>query len=47
MKFFLFFLMSCFFGGLLLHKLSMRTMILMLIGLNIFIMIGYFFFHRI
>jgi hypothetical protein len=46
-KFFLFFLLSCFFGGLLLHKLSIRQMTWLLMGLNIVVMLGYYFFNRI
>lgn len=43
MKFFLMFLLICFFAGWLLHKLSMKQMMILLVGFSLMLMFGYFF----
>lgn len=47
MKFFLFFLVVCFFGGLLLHKRSPGQMAWLLAGFGLLVMAGYFFLNQI
>lgn len=43
MKFFLMFLLICFFAGWMLNKLSLKLMTLLLVGFSLMLMFGYFF----
>ncbi|GAB4425126.1 MAG: hypothetical protein OHK0015_04860 [Chloroflexi bacterium OHK40] len=47
MKLFLFFLVSCLIGGMLLNRLSIARMTWLLVGLCLVTMVGYFFFDMI
>jgi hypothetical protein len=47
MKVFIGFLLICFFGGWLLNKLSLKKMTILLVGLSLTVMAGYFFLHMI
>lgn len=43
MKFFLLFLLACFFAGWLLNQLSMKQMTVLLVVVSLGLMFGYFF----
>jgi hypothetical protein len=43
MKFFMGFLLVCFFCGWLLPTIRLRYMLLLLMGLSVMLMLGYFF----
>jgi hypothetical protein len=43
MKVFMGFLLICFFSGWLLNKQSMKRMVVLLVGLSLMVLAGYFF----
>jgi hypothetical protein len=47
MKLLLMFLFASFFGGIVLQRLSTRSLMLVLLGMGIVVSIGYYFFNQI